>query len=54
MRDTLPRFGVDVALVDTSDLAAVAGAVSEDRTDMVWIETPANPILRNYLSDCND
>ncbi len=44
VRHTLPRFGIDVALVDTSDLDAVAAAVRGAR--LVWIETPANPILR--------
>ncbi len=44
VRHTLPRFGIEVAPVDTSDLEAVASAVPGAR--LVWIETPANPILR--------
>ncbi|HKQ94627.1 MAG TPA: PLP-dependent aspartate aminotransferase family protein [Aestuariivirgaceae bacterium] len=48
VRDSLPRFGIAVSPVDTSDLDAVDGAVTP-RTKMVWLETPANPVLR--LSD---
>jgi methionine-gamma-lyase len=45
VRDTLPRFGIGVSLVDTSDLEAVDQAIKPE-TRMVWLETPANPILR--------
>jgi methionine-gamma-lyase len=48
VRDSLPRWGIEVSLVDTSDLDAVEAALTL-RTKMVWIETPANPIMR--LSD---
>jgi cystathionine beta-lyase/cystathionine gamma-synthase len=41
----LPRFGIEVSLVDTSDLAAVASALRPN-TRLVYVETPANPILR--------
>ncbi|MDP9138372.1 MAG: PLP-dependent aspartate aminotransferase family protein [Pseudomonadota bacterium] len=51
VRDTLPRFGIDVSLVDTSEPDAVARAI-RPATKMVWIETPANPILR--LSDIRE
>ncbi len=44
-RDTLPRFGVDVTPVDTRDLDEVRKAV-RDRTRMIWLETPSNPLLR--------
>lgn len=44
-RDTLPRFGVDVTPVDTSDLNAVAQAMRPE-TRHIHIETPANPIMR--------
>lgn len=40
-------MGVDVAWVDMSDLAAVEAAIDE-RTKMVWIETPTNPLLRVF------
>ena len=48
VRDSLPRFGIAVSPVDTSDLDAVDRAITP-RTRMVWLETPANPVLR--LSD---
>ena len=38
------RRGVSVALVDFSDLTAVRDAVG-GRARLVWIETPANPLL---------
>ena len=44
-RDTLPRLGIAVTPVDTSDPDAVATAMRPE-TKLVWIETPANPILR--------
>lgn len=44
-RTTLPRLGIEVTLVDSSHLAAVEEAV-RPQTRLVWIETPANPILR--------
>lgn len=47
-RDLLPRHGIAVTAVDTSDPAAVAAAMRPN-TRLVHIETPANPILR--LSD---
>ena len=44
-RETLPRFGIAVDRVDTSDPANIAAALRPN-TRLVWIETPANPILR--------
>jgi methionine-gamma-lyase len=44
-RHTLPRFGVHVSCVNTADPSNVANAV-KNNTKMIWIETPANPILR--------
>ncbi len=41
----LPRFGIDVTLVDGTDAAAVAAAVIPGRTQVVLVETPANPAL---------
>lgn len=41
----LPRFGVEVSLVDTSDLDQVRSALRPN-TRMIYAETPANPILR--------
>ncbi len=48
VRDSLPRLGLEVSPVDTSDPTAVAAAIRPN-TKMLWIETPANPIMR--LSD---
>jgi len=44
-RDTLPRLGVKVSKVDTSDLAALATAMRPE-TRLVFIDTPCNPLLR--------
>jgi methionine-gamma-lyase len=48
VRDSLPRLGVAVTPVDTSDTDLVSAAIRPN-TKMLWIETPANPIMR--LSD---
>ena len=47
-RQTLPQLGIEVTAADTSDETAVAAAVRAN-TKLLWIVTPANPILR--LSD---
>jgi len=44
-RDLLPRHGIAVTAVDTSNPEAVAAAMRPN-TRLVHIETPANPILR--------
>ncbi|MGC9396513.1 MAG: trans-sulfuration enzyme family protein [Anaerolineae bacterium] len=41
----LPRFGIEVSLVDTSDLDQVRAALRPN-TKLIYVETPANPILR--------
>jgi cystathionine beta-lyase/cystathionine gamma-synthase len=41
----LPRFGIEVSLVDTSDPQQVSAALRPN-TRLVYVETPANPILR--------
>jgi methionine-gamma-lyase len=41
----LPRLGIQVSLVDTSDLQQVREALRPD-TRLIYVETPANPILR--------
>ncbi|HLT16371.1 MAG TPA: PLP-dependent transferase, partial [Acidimicrobiales bacterium] len=41
----LPRFGIDVTLVDGTDAEAIAAAVIPGRTQVVLVETPANPAL---------
>jgi len=40
----LPQHGISVAAVDTSDLAAVAAAMTP-ATKLLWIESPGNPLL---------
>jgi methionine-gamma-lyase len=44
-RDTLPRLGVSVSLVDTSQSVNVEQAIRPN-TRLIWLETPANPIMR--------
>jgi len=41
----LPRYGIDVSFIDTSDAQHVWEAATP-RTRMVWLETPSNPTLR--------
>jgi cystathionine beta-lyase/cystathionine gamma-synthase len=41
----LPRFGIDVTLVDGTDADEIAAAVIPGRTQLVLAETPANPAL---------
>lgn len=41
----LPRLGIEVSLVDTTDPAEVRAAIRPN-TKVVYVETPANPILR--------
>ncbi len=43
--DILPRFGIEVSFVDTSDLEAVAKTLRPN-TKHIHLETPCNPILR--------
>ncbi|MEM9043299.1 MAG: PLP-dependent aspartate aminotransferase family protein [Pseudomonadota bacterium] len=47
-RDTLPRMGVLVSKVDTSDPANVAAALRGE-TKLIFLDTPCNPLIR--LSD---
>lgn len=44
-RDTLPRYGVEVSLVDLSDLANLQAALRPN-TKLIHCETPVNPIMR--------
>ena len=43
--ERLPRLGIEVSLVDTSDADQVRAAL-RSKTRLVYVETPANPILR--------
>ncbi|MEV4937858.1 cystathionine gamma-synthase [Streptomyces zaomyceticus] len=38
------RWGVDFSVANTSDIAEVRAAVN-DRTKLIWVETPSNPLL---------
>ncbi|MEU3609955.1 cystathionine gamma-synthase [Streptomyces sp. NPDC035033] len=38
------RWGVDFSVADTSDVGAVRAAIN-DRTKLIWVETPSNPLL---------
>jgi len=43
--DVLARSGVTTTFVDTTDVSAVAQALTA-RTRLLWVETPTNPLLR--------
>ena len=47
-KHTLPRFGVEVSFIDTSDLSLVADTMRPN-TKLIMVDTPCNPIMR--LSD---
>ncbi len=38
-------WGIDHTPVDLSDVDAVAAAVEDGRTKVIWVETPTNPLL---------
>ena len=42
---TCPRFGIQVDFVDAFDADAVRDAVAAAPTQLVWVETPANPTM---------
>lgn len=44
-RQVFEPFGLRFTFVDMTDLDAVEGAVTE-RTRLMWVETPTNPLLR--------
>ena len=44
-RGTLPKYGIGVSAVDMTDLVALQAAIRPE-TRLMWLETPANPILR--------
>lgn len=45
IRNSLPRWGIQVSPLDTSDIKEISSAIRPN-TKMIWLETPANPILR--------
>jgi cystathionine gamma-synthase len=44
LREIVARRGVEVEFVDATDTSALARAV-DSRTRLVWVESPANPLL---------
>jgi cystathionine gamma-synthase len=40
------RFGHSIEFVDTTDLAAFQSAITRRSPDLVWIETPSNPLWK--------
>ncbi|MFP5264984.1 MAG: trans-sulfuration enzyme family protein [Blastocatellia bacterium] len=45
MRDILPRFGISTRFVEGDDLADV-GRVVNERTRVLWFDSPSNPLNR--------
>src|SRR3954469_23387723 len=45
VRDIFGPWGVELSIVDMTDLEAVGAAVKAN-TKLVWAETPSNPLLR--------
>jgi cystathionine gamma-synthase len=43
--DILARFGLEVSVVDLTDLEQVRAAVRPN-TRLIWVETPSNPLLK--------
>lgn len=41
----LPRFGIEVAFVDGTDAEAIAAACAAKPTQLLFLETPSNPLL---------
>jgi cystathionine gamma-synthase len=44
-RDVFGPWGLDLSIVDMTDLEAVQDAV-QSNTKLIWVETPSNPLLR--------
>jgi cystathionine gamma-synthase len=44
LQEDAPSLGIEAALVDAGDPAAIRAGVRPGRTRLVWIETPANPL----------
>lgn len=45
IRQTMPKFNVEITSVDTSDLEAVKAAIHPN-TKMIFFETPTNPLMK--------
>jgi cystathionine gamma-synthase len=44
-QDLFAQWGIQVTVVDQTDLAQVAGAL-RPTTKLIWVETPSNPLLK--------
>jgi len=44
LQEDAPNLGIEVTFADAADPSAIAAAVRTGRTQLVWIETPANPL----------
>ncbi len=44
LKNFAEAWGIAVDFVDATSLDALRGAVRQDRTRLIWIETPANPL----------
>ncbi len=45
LQGVCPRFGIDVTFVDGTDADAITAAIRPGQTQVVFVETPANPAL---------
>jgi methionine-gamma-lyase len=45
LQEVLAKFGVTTTFVDQRDPAAFAAAIT-DRTRLIWLETPSNPLMQ--------
>lgn len=46
LREVFEPWGLKHSFVDLADLEAVANALAQQATTLVWLETPSNPLLR--------
>ena len=44
LQEDAPSLGIEVTFADAADPTAISAAVRTRRTQLVWIETPANPL----------
>jgi cystathionine beta-lyase/cystathionine gamma-synthase len=51
MRDILPRLGITTRFLEDDDLSGIPGLVGE-RTRVLWVDSPSNPLNRVVDLDC--
>jgi cystathionine gamma-synthase len=44
LQEDAPSLGIDVTFVDAADPSAIGAALRPGRTQLLWVETPANPL----------